>query len=680
MATFIGTAANDQLTGTSGDDVLEGKGGADKLNGGAGEDSTSHEHSPSGLNIYLIAGGPSSGEAAGDRYTSIENVIGSYYDDGIYGDAGPNKLYGLSGRDTLYGWGGGDSLFGGDDTDNLVGSSGFDFIDGGNGIDTLSYQLSPTGLTVSMANPAVNTGWAAGDQYVNVEDCTGTEYDDVIYGDDQAVNNLMGLAGNDRIYGGGGYDVMIGGAGADFLDGGAGKDELDYEEAPMGLTASLFNPSINTGYAAGDTYVNIEDIAGSAFADILQGDMNNNDMIGLEGNDIMYGMGGNDAIQGREGDDTLIGDDDWDLLVGGTGNDTAVFSRSIADYTITQTGSNFTVGTTLGNEGTDTLVEMEYVKFSDATIRLTLLPSAVPVRTAHTDTSQKNYIAFFNRPGDASGLAYWEGQLASGVSEAQTQNGFSSSAEYQAIYQGKSNEDLINALYHNLFGRAAEADGLAWWANQMATGKQTITSIAGALASGTTAGSPDNLTIMNKITAAVAFSQALNDPGKTEMYGSLSATTKAGSWLNSVTSDAASIDSAVAKLPDLFMTLGASGSVSGSNINLDHVDRPVNVLSFSANQSLKTVSVTGFSGDKIDLYDFNFVGTQAGVTIKAGMSGAQTTSAAGFFAGKGVAIADIGSATHVYADADHDGNFTPGIDVDISLVGAHNVTAANLIL
>ncbi len=41
---------------------------------------------------------------------SIENLIGSRFDDALYGDSAPNVLRGGPGRDRLVGRGGGDAL------------------------------------------------------------------------------------------------------------------------------------------------------------------------------------------------------------------------------------------------------------------------------------------------------------------------------------------------------------------------------------------------------------------------------------------------------------------------------------------------------------------------------------------------------------------------------------------
>ncbi len=488
MATYTGTSGNDTLTGGAGTDVLnggagndllEGGGGADIFNGGDGQDTVTYIHSSSGLTINLIWGGASTGEAAGDTFSSIEVVIGSNFNDGIFGDDNATTLYGMAGLDTLYGAGGANFLYGGDDTDNIVGGAGIDFMDGGTGIDTLSYQLATSGVIVSMVNPAINTGWAGGDTYINFEDCTGTDYVDTIYGDDQAVNNLWGLAGNDTIYGGGGYDVMIGDAGADYLDGGAGTDQADYETAKSALIASLADPSINTGDAAGDVYVSIENISGSAFDDVLYGDQFNNNMLGWPGNDTLYGGAGNDGIQGEEGDDLIFGGDDWDLLVGGTGHDTAGFVGPIANYTIRRSGSDYTCGTSIGHEGTDTLRSFEAIRFSDMSVNLTIQSAAAAIKATDLKLLQELYVAFFNRVPDADGLEYWIGRYSAGMTINQIAEAFYAAGVGASSVTGfsaeMSNADFVNRIYTNVLGRTdgADAEGLAYWSGALASGKES---------------------------------------------------------------------------------------------------------------------------------------------------------------------------------------------------------------
>ncbi len=329
---LVGTANDDTLSGLAGNDTLLGGLGADVLNGGDGTDEASYEGATSGVYVFMIPGGsdPNRGEALGDTFIGIENVRGSAFGDLIWGDAGENRLFGGNGEDTMYGWDGAgiNYLFGEDGADTLVCGGAIDIVDGGAGVDPLryngdvvSYQLSNAGVTVSLLNQAINTGDAAGDQYISIEDVTGSRFNDVIYGDNGSLNNLDGLAGNDTIFGNGGQDIMIGGAGADVLNGGDGDDIADYETylfsenetAPVeGVTASLIDPSINTKDAAGDTYVSIENMAGSLHNDTLYGNNSNNVFLAWAGHDRVFGLGGDDALEGMPGEDTLDGGDGID--------------------------------------------------------------------------------------------------------------------------------------------------------------------------------------------------------------------------------------------------------------------------------------------------------------------------------------------------------------------------------
>ena len=67
----------------------------------------------------------------------IENLIGSNYDDLLYGNEIGNKFEGGAGSDSIEGWDGEDTLLGGAGNDYLTGGSGNDSIEGGDGLDTL---------------------------------------------------------------------------------------------------------------------------------------------------------------------------------------------------------------------------------------------------------------------------------------------------------------------------------------------------------------------------------------------------------------------------------------------------------------------------------------------------------------------------------------------------------------
>jgi serralysin len=133
----------------------------------------------------------------------------------------------------------------------------------------------------------------------------GGEGNDFVIGDD-GNDTLSGENGNDMLYGGAGNDLLIGGVGNDTLNGGSGTDEATYAAATAPVNVDL---SLSGGLATGahgiDKLRGIEKVTGSAFADTLTGDANAN---------VLNGGLGNDALQGGAGDDTLTGGGGDDLF------------------------------------------------------------------------------------------------------------------------------------------------------------------------------------------------------------------------------------------------------------------------------------------------------------------------------------------------------------------------------
>ena len=171
VTTINGTSANNVLTGTAGldtinglagNDTLAGLGGADQLNGDAGTDTATYIASAAGVNVSLMTGLGSGGDAEGDILSTIENLTGSNFDDTLEGNGGNNVLA------------------------------------GGLGIDTMSYERAAADVTVSLAiTKAQNTIGAGSDTLTGFENLTGSAFNDKLTGSTLGNNILHGGAGND---------------------------------------------------------------------------------------------------------------------------------------------------------------------------------------------------------------------------------------------------------------------------------------------------------------------------------------------------------------------------------------------------------------------------------------------------------------------------------------------------
>ncbi|MGO1079696.1 beta strand repeat-containing protein [Inquilinus sp. CA228] len=224
--TLIGSAGDDTLGGGDGDDFLHVGAGADIMDGGAGRDTIVFENAM----VADWQSGVLDAAIATDSFSSWEVIQGSGGHDRIRtnswgfavelrGGAGDDVLAagttvdGIS-ADTLSGEDGNDSLDGGVGDDVLRGGAGADALAGAAGTDTASYYSGTVGVVVSLASGLGGGGEAQGDTLSGIENLSGSQGSDSLYGDAGA-NVLQGWNGNDALFGRAGKDTLTGGAGGD---------------------------------------------------------------------------------------------------------------------------------------------------------------------------------------------------------------------------------------------------------------------------------------------------------------------------------------------------------------------------------------------------------------------------------------------------------------------------------
>ncbi|MBD9372175.1 M10 family metallopeptidase [Rhizobium sp. ARZ01] len=115
-----GLAANDRLFGGNGNDLLIGGTGGDTLDGSAGCDTASYAQASKGLTASLANAAINTGEAHGDTYRAVEDLLGSSFSDRLYGNASGNQINGGSGNDLISGAVGNDILTGGTGADGFL--------------------------------------------------------------------------------------------------------------------------------------------------------------------------------------------------------------------------------------------------------------------------------------------------------------------------------------------------------------------------------------------------------------------------------------------------------------------------------------------------------------------------------------------------------------------------------
>ena len=403
-----GSAHNDQLLGTDGANTFYPGAGNDTVDGRGGVDTVSYADMTSSVIVDLAVQKATGADAGTDTLISIENVIGSAFDDKLSLGTDPGLLDGGAGND---------SLTGGPGNDTLIGGSGNDTIDGGAGINTLSYDqavadplgppLTGVGVTVNLATGTAIDNWGNTDTISHIQVVIGSQYSDVLTGS-AADETFMGGAGSDTIDGGAGFDRILftsstsavkvtlsatstglaqdglggtdiltsiegvtgsdfndtirgtdtapfesfeGRAGNDSINGGGGIDEASYEHSPAAVSVNLSTGSAADGWGGTDILQGIEQVRGSAF---------------------------NDSIVGGAGNDTLIGGLGNDTLDGGAGNDVAVFAGTFSQYVVDATGTSGDI-TVTGPDGTDTVRAIETLQFDDQTY-------AIIQGTAQADT------------------------------------------------------------------------------------------------------------------------------------------------------------------------------------------------------------------------------------------------------------------------------------------------------
>ena len=310
----IGSTKSDYIVGNDENNILDGKGGNDYFVLGKGTDTILGDigndtiaFSDAGRNGTTIGGvivDLSKNQTYGslDTYRvindgfgnakyldSIENVIGTSFDDIIFGNNDANKLFGGAGNDTLKGGLGSNVLDGGIGQDWAY----FDDIV----VSGVNIVLDTDGNSANGSSGTANiTGYTT--TLIGIEHIKATSLADIIRGDDNT-NSILAGSGNDTIFASKGGDYIDGGEGSDLLDFSAtiiADSVLPY----LGIKVDLGQTGTQRvhDYYGDMTILGIENIQGSNLNDFIKGNGQNNTLWGGAGDDVLDGVSANNILVG----------------------------------------------------------------------------------------------------------------------------------------------------------------------------------------------------------------------------------------------------------------------------------------------------------------------------------------------------------------------------------------------
>ncbi len=381
---YDGFGGNDEIIMDFGNDTAHGGDGDDVIYGDDKDGTRYRNNSTSPVTSYDPA-------EYFETYGDDDELHGDAGDDTLFGGVGNDILFGGTGADSLEGGVGHDTLSGGDDNDHVhggdgnddlsgndgddhfMGGSGNDTMTGGAGTDTFVLGLGMGNDTITdfdidsdqlvfsggTESDALYSETSDGDRRITLSDGShvtlldvplnhvatgsvvisgGTEVGETLQADTDSIADSDGLGTFQ-------YQWMRDGVSI------SGATETSYEiseaDAANGSTITLsvsYTDGIGNSEGLTSNGIEVElagNFTGTAGADTIKGDGNDNEISGLGGNDKLIGRSGNDTISGGDGKDKLLGQAGDDQLSGDSGRDK-----------IKGSGGNDTLD---GGDGNDTL-------------------------------------------------------------------------------------------------------------------------------------------------------------------------------------------------------------------------------------------------------------------------------------------------------------------------------------
>lgn len=387
---------------------------------------------------------------AGDGHNGYTNGTWDYAQSPMIRDiAAVQYMYGANfqtrSSDTIYSWSAvtGEKFINGAGQGAPGGNKVFETIWDGGGRDTINLSNYTSDLTIDLS-PG---GWIDfnNSQIANLGKgnfAPGNVAMSLLYEGDvrSLIENAIGGSGNDTIVGNFGGNVLIGGAGNDYIEAIDGHSILG-------------GGTINSELGL----LGLDHIAYISVVPTVNGFDGNDTLIGGNGNDIFVVATGSDAIDGYWGIDTLVID------------------TASANLKLIGTAGSFTIA-----YGTATIAasNIDFLATKDGIFAIS--GSDTGIVSPRMVEIQKNislvYNAGLDRAIDASGLNYWSNMLSNGGSLRELASGIINADEFAKLFgnpKSMNDTSFVQVLYKNVLDREGEAGGLNYWVGTLASGANT---------------------------------------------------------------------------------------------------------------------------------------------------------------------------------------------------------------
>lgn len=166
-------------------------------------------------------------------------------------------------------------------------------------------------------------------------------------------------------------------------------------------------------------------------------------------------------ITGTANNDTLKPGAGNNAVDGADGLDTVVYAGPRSNYSLEQEAWGYGIVDKAGNNGHDSLINVERVQFDDAFVALDTEGMAGQIFRLYT--------ASLGRTAEPAGMGYWMWRMENGTSIQTVASEFLKQPEFDTLYGvDPSDATFVTKLYNNVLHRDPEAAGFEYWMDTLA--------------------------------------------------------------------------------------------------------------------------------------------------------------------------------------------------------------------